>query len=144
MPVIINDRTFYRTAEVCRMSGISRNTLFRWLKAGIIKKPYRDRRGWRMFTEDDLSEIQTEAGRIVSEYASLRGRYQRGADSSIEANLPETAVAETMHSGRLIGDFAASRYGSGARSKNRAVYSASHRPEAPPPRRLGAAGGVDE
>jgi len=36
MPVVINAETYYRIAEVCRMIGISRNTLFRWLKGGII------------------------------------------------------------------------------------------------------------
>jgi len=45
MPVVINDQTYYRTAEVCRMIGISRNTLFRWLKEGIFSDvEYRD---WR-------------------------------------------------------------------------------------------------
>lgn len=36
MPVVINDQTYYRTAEICRMIGISRNTLFRWLKDRIF------------------------------------------------------------------------------------------------------------
>ena len=36
MHVVINDQTYYRTAEVCRMIGISRNNLFRWLKEGIF------------------------------------------------------------------------------------------------------------
>jgi len=50
MAVEINGQTYYRTAEVCAKAGISRATLFRWLKAGVLKKTYRDRRGWRMFT----------------------------------------------------------------------------------------------
>lgn len=36
MPVTINSQTYYRTTEVCRMVGISRNTLFRWLKEGSL------------------------------------------------------------------------------------------------------------
>ena len=36
MPVVINNQTYYRTAEVCRIVGISRNTLFRWLKEGVV------------------------------------------------------------------------------------------------------------
>lgn len=36
MPVVINNQTYYRTAEVCRIVGISRNTLFRWLKEGVF------------------------------------------------------------------------------------------------------------
>ena len=45
MPVVINDETYYRKAEVCRMVGISRNNLFRWLKEGIFPDvEYRDLR----------------------------------------------------------------------------------------------------
>ena len=54
-------------------TGISRATLFRWLKAGVLKKPYRDRRGWRLFTEDDLSCIRAEANKIDIEYKSSTG-----------------------------------------------------------------------
>jgi DNA-binding transcriptional MerR regulator len=44
--------------------GISRATLFRWLKKGLINKQLKDRRGWRLFTEDNLQKIQTEIRRI--------------------------------------------------------------------------------
>jgi len=51
MPVVIDDQNFYRTTEDCRMIGISKNTLFTWLKERIIPDvEYRDRRGWRLFT----------------------------------------------------------------------------------------------
>ena len=64
MAIEIDGQTYYRTLEACRKTGISRATLFRWLKDGILEKSYRDRRGWRMFTEDDLNRIKAEAGRI--------------------------------------------------------------------------------
>jgi DNA-binding transcriptional regulator PaaX len=64
MPIEINGKTYYRTAEVCAKAGISRATLFRWLKAGVLKKTYRDRRGWRMFTESDLDIMRAEADTI--------------------------------------------------------------------------------
>ena len=67
MPAKINGDTYYRTSEVCQMVGISRNTLFRWLKKGIIKSRLRDRRDWRLFTEDDVRKLQAEAGRIEVE-----------------------------------------------------------------------------
>jgi predicted site-specific integrase-resolvase len=58
MPVVINDETYYRTAEVCGMVGISRNTLFRWLKEGIVSDvEYRDWRGWRLFTAAQVETI---------------------------------------------------------------------------------------
>jgi excisionase family DNA binding protein len=65
MPVKINGQTYYRTAEVCQEVGISRTTFFRWLKKGILEEvALRDRRGWRLFTEDDLMRIRAEASRI--------------------------------------------------------------------------------
>jgi len=71
MPVIIDDRTFYRTAEACRMVGLSRATLFRWLKKGAFKEAeHRDRRGWRLFTEDEVARLKAEAYRIDKTGAS--------------------------------------------------------------------------
>ena len=63
MPVEINGQTYYRTLEACNRTGLSRATLFRWLREGIIEEPRRDRRGWKLFGEDDLNKIQVEANR---------------------------------------------------------------------------------
>ena len=66
MPLVMNSRTYYRTAEVCRRVGISRNTLFRWLKQGLLGEcERRDRRGWRLFTEDEIDLLKGEASRIT-------------------------------------------------------------------------------
>ena len=65
MPVKVNDQIYYRTAEVCQMVGISKATLLRWLKGGIFKEAeHRDRRGWRLFTEDEVSSLKKEARHI--------------------------------------------------------------------------------
>ena len=65
MPVVVNGQTYYRTAEVCRIVGISRNTLFRWLKQGVLEKSERrDRRGWRLFTQNQIDKLKGEVGRI--------------------------------------------------------------------------------
>jgi excisionase family DNA binding protein len=65
MPVTLSGRKYYRTAEVCRMVGISRTTLFRWLTEGVFSEPkHRDRRGWRLFTEDEVNQMEMEANRI--------------------------------------------------------------------------------
>ncbi len=68
MPVKVNGQTYYRTSEVCSGAAVSRATLFRWLKAGLLGQCHRDRRGWRLFTEDDLKTIREEANRIDTEY----------------------------------------------------------------------------
>lgn len=65
MPVTLSGRKYYRTAEVCRIVGISRTTLFRWLTEGTFNEPkHRDRRGWRLFTEEEVSRMEAEANRI--------------------------------------------------------------------------------
>jgi DNA-binding transcriptional MerR regulator len=67
MPVVINDQTYYRTAEVCRIIGISRNTLFRWLKEGIFSDvEYRDWRGWRLFTPAQLDTIRMKTSNVTA------------------------------------------------------------------------------
>lgn len=65
MSITVDGQTYYRTAEVCRLVGISRTTLFRWLKDGVFEEAqHRDRRGWRLFTEDELDKLKTEANQI--------------------------------------------------------------------------------
>jgi transposase-like protein len=65
MPVTLSGETYYRTAEVSRVVGISRNTLFRWLKQDISREPkLRDRRGWRLFTEEEMNRLKAEANRL--------------------------------------------------------------------------------
>lgn len=44
--------------EVADIVGISTKTLTRWEKLGKIRKPKRDWRGWRVYEEDDLTEIK--------------------------------------------------------------------------------------
>ena len=44
--------------EVAERIGISAKTIARWEKVGKIKKPKRDWRGWRVYNEDDLSQIR--------------------------------------------------------------------------------------
>jgi len=65
MPVTIDGRTYYRTIEVCRTLGISRNTLFRWLDDGVTNEPeYRDWRGWRLITEDQVAQMKAKVGQV--------------------------------------------------------------------------------
>ena len=64
MPIKIGGQHFYGTTETCQKTGISRATLYRWLRKGLISKQRKDRRGWRLFTDEDLQKIQAEIGRI--------------------------------------------------------------------------------
>lgn len=67
MPVVINDETYYRTAEVCRAVGVSRNTLFRWIREGTFTDvEYRDWRGWRLFTAAQVEAMKAQTSRIIA------------------------------------------------------------------------------
>jgi excisionase family DNA binding protein len=64
MSVNLNGNSYYRTAEVCRLAGVSKNTFLRWVRSGIIQDvAQRDRRGWRIFTEGDMQRVVSEANR---------------------------------------------------------------------------------
>lgn len=65
MPVKINGRIYYRTAEVCQIIGIGKSTLFRWIRQNVVNDAeYRDRKGWRLFAEDELFSLKSETNRI--------------------------------------------------------------------------------
>ncbi len=65
MPIIVSNETYLRTMDVCKIVGISRATLLRWLKEGTFKEPIcRDRRGWRLFTQAEVNSLKMEAQRI--------------------------------------------------------------------------------
>jgi DNA-binding transcriptional MerR regulator len=66
VPVAIDGRTYYRTAEVFRKIGISRNTLYRWLQKGILSSTERrDSRGWRLFTREEIEILDKTINSIT-------------------------------------------------------------------------------
>ncbi len=65
MPVKIDGRIYYRTAEVCQMVGIGKSTLFRWIRQNVVRDAeFRDRKGWRLFAEDELNSLKSETNKI--------------------------------------------------------------------------------
>lgn len=65
MPKQIKGQTYFRTTEACKMAGISKATLFRWIKEGILDDVGRkDRNGWRLFSDGDIAKIKAEATRV--------------------------------------------------------------------------------
>ena len=66
MPVTVGGQNYYRTAEVYRMLGICRTTLYRWLREGVFgETEHRDARGWRLFTQDEVDRAMDKANRII-------------------------------------------------------------------------------
>jgi len=74
MPLSFNGKTYYRTAEVCDLAGISKNTYFRWVSQDIIPDvELRDRRGWRLFTQCEMERVINEAGKVRVYHVSTEG-----------------------------------------------------------------------
>ena len=66
MPLSVDNKIFYRISEACALAGISRETFLRWVREGLFSDvQYRDFRGWRLFTDEDLARLKTKVGRIV-------------------------------------------------------------------------------
>lgn len=66
MPVEIDGINYYRTAEVFRMIKVSRNTLYRWLAKGALGDvEYRDSRGWRLFTIEDVDTLNSQLNKVT-------------------------------------------------------------------------------
>jgi predicted site-specific integrase-resolvase len=73
MPIQINGHVYYRTAEVCQIVGIAKSTLFRWMRNNVVKEAeYRDRKGWRLFTEDELRSITAETSKVQKNHVARR------------------------------------------------------------------------
>jgi excisionase family DNA binding protein len=65
MPLLLDGHTYYWTTEACSQANISRNTFLRWVREGKFRDvELRDRRDWRLFTEDDLLRLKNESVKI--------------------------------------------------------------------------------
>lgn len=53
------DQNYYRTKEAAKKLGISKQTLLRWFSEGKVNDVNkRDRNGWRLFSDQDISRIK--------------------------------------------------------------------------------------
>jgi hypothetical protein len=65
MPVKINGLEYYRTNEACIMAGITKNTFLRWVANHTYTDvTCRDRRGWRLFTREDVERLTREVNKV--------------------------------------------------------------------------------
>jgi len=65
MSIFIDDLRCYRTSEACALAGISRMTFLRWVREGSCPDVrLRDRKGWRLFTNDDVVRLKRTVNQI--------------------------------------------------------------------------------
>jgi DNA-binding transcriptional MerR regulator len=75
MPVKVKGKPYYLISEVSQLSGVSKRTIYCWIDQGIVScGQWRNRNGWRLFTEEDIDELKTEAERVQMEIVS--GKYR--------------------------------------------------------------------
>lgn len=48
----------YKIKDICNIFDISRATLLRWEREGLITRVSRDWRNWRLYSERNLNEIR--------------------------------------------------------------------------------------
>ena len=48
----------FKAVQVCELFDISKATLFRWEREGVIAQPERDWRNWRLYTKKNVDEIE--------------------------------------------------------------------------------------
>ncbi len=58
MSVVINGKSYCSTNEAAQRIGISRQTLLRWFREGKVADVRRDRRNWRIFSDEDIARIR--------------------------------------------------------------------------------------
>lgn len=62
--VIIKGKRYYKVAEVCRILGIFKNTLYNWEKKRKIPRAYRDpMSNWRLYAKEDVDQLRQISGR---------------------------------------------------------------------------------
>ena len=61
---VIKNHTYYKTAEICRMISIIRNTLFRWLKEEIFADV--KHRDLRLFTADQMKPNRMKTSYVTA------------------------------------------------------------------------------
>ncbi len=75
MPVQIRGNIYYKSSEVSAFTSVSKSTIHRWIKAGIIPEVARkDRNGWRLFSIDDIARIELEREGGICETTVSEGR----------------------------------------------------------------------
>jgi len=66
MTIILNGTKYYRLYEACEKAGLGVSTYYKWIKDGVIEDAtYTDRRGWRIFTEEDVEKLRNEVNKVI-------------------------------------------------------------------------------
>ncbi|NTW24016.1 MAG: MerR family transcriptional regulator [Lentimicrobium sp.] len=79
------EKVYYRIGEVADMFGVNQSLIRFWEKEFDIIKPYRNKKGNRFFTKQDLDNFH-----IIFHLVKERGFTLQGAREKLKANPGET------------------------------------------------------
>lgn len=81
--------------EVCELLGVSAKSLYLWERDGLIPAPQRDRRNWRVYSQDDLAAIRNFLG------ADSAAKPKRGAPNE-KTRRKDRISARNQLSGTIV------------------------------------------
>ena len=70
MPLEIRGTTYFSTSRVLEDADVSRQTLWRWRREGLVPRGHRFRNGQLLFTQDEYQEILAYANHVEPEQIS--------------------------------------------------------------------------
>jgi excisionase family DNA binding protein len=73
MTVELNGEKLYSTSEACKMAGTNRNTFLRWVREKRIPdSQFRDRNGWRLFKEEEITLLKKKVFQIQKSNPTIK------------------------------------------------------------------------
>ena len=69
----MSPKKFYTVKQVADLVGVHRATIRRWLEAGRIPEPDRDRNGWRIFSKEEVEVVLKYANKTIPSAQSQQG-----------------------------------------------------------------------
>ena len=68
MPMKVRGKSYHLVSETSQLSGVSVRTIYRWMHKGIITGgKLQNRKGWTLFTEEDITELKAKAEKVRKE-----------------------------------------------------------------------------
>jgi hypothetical protein len=66
-PARVRARPSFSTIQICQFFDISKATLYRWEREGLISMPSRDWRNWRLYSTANIAQIKSLIRRRMSQ-----------------------------------------------------------------------------
>ncbi len=86
--------------QVCQLLGVAPKSLYLWERAGFVKPPRRDRRGWRQYSDADVKALRAFVG--ATEPAQPPPRRGRRVLEGLSARNQLRATVVAVHGSGVL------------------------------------------